>query len=121
MKPGSNQERTGPMKNDGVNCPYLLVENAGRVALNAARPENRFAFPERYLHWHQRLLQRFLKENRDGSEYPEEMVINAIGLIRLGFFLRLFVGDRKNQADSLGINPHSCSHAFRRKTRGLLT
>jgi hypothetical protein len=92
----------GGLKNEADETPlalYRFDEGAGRVAHNAVDRATDLEFPERYFVLHPRFLASPLRPFRSGwpaAGYWQDVMVNIVGFIPLGFFLLNYISRARN-------------------------
>jgi VanZ family protein len=70
----------------GTRALYLFNEHAGRIVRNQVPSEPSLYIPEDYFVLHQKFLEPFWKEFRPNWTFCENVILNIVAFIPLGFF-----------------------------------
>ena len=82
----TTQGRPGLSGNEHAIGVYLFDERAGNVVHNDVRPGIDLYIPNRFTVLHQQFLEPFWKEFKPSLSYWEDIFVNIVGFIPLGFF-----------------------------------
>jgi VanZ family protein len=71
--------------NEGIAALYLFDEHSGNIVHNAILPGIDLYIPKRFSLLHETFLEPFWKEYSPGRDYLQDILINIVGFIPLGF------------------------------------